>query len=445
MAERLSEGHSSLSGVSFLGSEPFGEVLRVLRFELGNGLRVLLLEDPVAPVVAFHTWYKVGSRHEQPGKTGIAHLFEHLMFTETEKLKPGQFDLEMEALGADSNAATWMDWTQYHVTVPRAALERVVELEAERMGHLTLSQKLLDSEKEVVANERLYTVDDDVEGAIGELLWSTAFKEHAYRWPTIGWMPDIQGFTLMDCRAFYHAHYSPNNATLVIVGDLKCENVLRLLQKHYGAYTATTTNSPAMVIEPEQARERRREITKLTPTWKLSIGYRAPAISHADHWLLTVVCDLLFGGRSSRIVRSLVTEQELATDVRGSIAPLQEPGLLELFVNARSGKTAEENLEALDAEIEKVCRLGVTEQELQRACARIELGFVSRLDTADGKASTLGFHEVVQGQSTAGFLRLDELNSIEPKDIQRAVQQYFKRESRSVILVRPSSTSQEAA
>lgn len=445
LAERLSEGQTANRKVTFLGSKPFGEVLRVVQFGFGNGLKVLLVEDPVAPVVAFHTWYRVGSRHEHPGKTGIAHLFEHLMFTETEQLKPGQFDLEMEALGADSNAATWMDWTQYHVAVPREALGRVIELEAERMGHLTLSQPLLDSEKEVVANERRYTVEDDVEGAIGELLWATAFQKHPYRWPTIGWMSDIHDFTLSDCQAFYRTHYSPNNAALVVVGDLKCGAVLRLLQDHYGEYNAAKLPSAQSVVEPEQQKERRVEIKKLTPTHKLSIGYRAPGMAHADHWLLTVVCELLFGGRSSRIVRRLVTELEVASDLRGSVAPLRDAGLLEVFINARPGKTAQENLDCLDVEIKKVIMSGVTEDELSRACARIELGFLSRLDTADGKASTLGFHEVVQEQPTAGFLRMAELQSIRPEDARRVMQQYMAPRSRSVILVSPNGKSREAA
>lgn len=442
LAVDLSNGRCDNGRLEYEGSEAFGEALRVQRYRMGNGLTILLLRDPIAPVVAYHTWFHVGSRDEMPGKTGIAHLFEHLMFTETESLGSGEFDREMEELGADSNAATWMDWTQYHVAVPRQAVARVVELESERMGHLTVSQSLLDSEKEVVANERRYTVEDDVEGAIGEQLWATAFENHSYRWPTIGWMKDIKGFTVEDCRRFYRTYYSPNNATVVVAGDFEEKNLLRLLQAGYEQYSAIELPVQPRAVEPPQVAERRIELTKLTPTWKLSIGYKTPRLEHADHWLLTVVCEVLFGGRASRIVHALVSTTELATDVRGSVTPLQEPGLLEVFVTARPGRTALENLECLDIELQRVADQGISEAELGRARARVELSFLSRLDTADAKASTLGFHEVVLGQPSAGFSRLEELKSIRVEDVLRAVRTYLNPESRTVILVQPKTESE---
>ncbi|HYJ10172.1 MAG TPA: pitrilysin family protein, partial [Polyangiaceae bacterium] len=205
--------------LEFVESVPFGASLTIERFVMQNGLMVLLCEDKSAPVVSVHTWFRVGSRHEHEGKTGLAHLFEHLMFNEIEGRGPGEFDRMLEEAGAESNASTWLDWTQYNIAIPKEQLSLVLKLEAERMSKLVLREPQVTSEKEVVANERRYRVDDDVEGAVNELLWATAFTRHAYKWPTIGWMKDIEGFTTQDCEAFYRAYYAPNNAVLVISGD----------------------------------------------------------------------------------------------------------------------------------------------------------------------------------------------------------------------------------
>jgi zinc protease len=170
------------------GDVAFGPAMKVRCHRLENGLRVLVLVDRAAPVVAYYTWYRVGSRDEKPGKTGLSHLFEHLMFNETKNLAAGEFDRTLEENGAESNAATWLDWTMYHESLPAPKLPLAIRLEADRMANLVLREKQVSSEKEVVANERRYRVDDDVEGTASELLYKTAFTRHPYQWPTIGWI-----------------------------------------------------------------------------------------------------------------------------------------------------------------------------------------------------------------------------------------------------------------
>src|ERR1700722_5751271 len=227
---------------SFEGAHAFGEAqgaAPVLRYRLGNGLTLLFLEDASAPVVSYFTWYCVGSRHERPGKTGLAHLFEHLMFNETATLKAGEFDRMLEENGAESNAATWVDWTYYYESLPADRFALAVKLESERMSRLVLRDPQVASEKEVVANERRFRVDDDVEGAASELLYKTAFTKHPYHWPTIGWMPDILGFTPEDCERFYRTYYAPNNAFLVVVGDVRELDVLREVRDAYGKIPAS--------------------------------------------------------------------------------------------------------------------------------------------------------------------------------------------------------------
>jgi len=416
---------------------PFGASLSIDRYRMKNGLSILLCEDKSAPVVSVHTWFRVGSRHEHEGKTGLAHLFEHLMFNEIEGRGAGYFDRKLEEAGAESNASTWLDWTQYNIAIPKEQLGLVLELEAERMSKLVLREPQVTSEKEVVANERRYRVDDDVEGAVNELLWATAFTKHAYKWPTIGWMKDIEGFTTQDCEAFYRAFYAPNNAVLVISGDFKLETVLGILSQRYGVVASATLPLEDAQPEPPQTSERRLEVKKPTATEKLVVGYHSPALGDFDHPAISLLSEVLFGGRASRLHQRMVRELELASEVRGSVGPFHDPGLFEVYVAAREGHSAEELLTVIDEELKKVMEAPVTEAEMARASARFELGLLGGLETADGKASTIGFYETVLGRPAAAFERLEMTRRLTQSDLLRAARRYFDPRQRSVIFVRP--------
>jgi zinc protease len=433
--------------VEHLETVPFGSRLRVERFRFKNGLELLACEDRSAPVVAYHTFYKVGSRHEREGKTGLAHLFEHLMFNEVEGRAPGEFDRKLEEAGAESNASTWLDWTHYNIAVPKDKLGLVVGLEAERMSRLVLRDPQVTSEKDVVANERRYRVDDDVEGSVSELLWSTAFTRHAYRWPTIGWMKDIEGFTTGDCEEFYATYYAPNNAVIVVVGDFVEATMLEKVSRAYGGIAPSELPVENYQAEPPQTAERRTEVTKPTPTEKVVVGYHGPALGDFDHLGLSLLVDVLFTGRASRVHQKLVRELELASDVRAFVGPFRDPGLIELFASAREGHTAEELLLAIDAELSRVRSEAVSLEEIERARARTELGLLASLETVDGKASTLGFYETVLGRPAAAFERLDALRRIGPSDLLRAARRFFDEQARSIVLVRKGlpTAAREAA
>jgi zinc protease len=435
--ESINEKAPEHGQLEFVESVPFGTSLGIDRYRMQNGLAILLCEDKSAPVVSVHTWFRVGSRHEVEGKTGLAHLFEHLMFNEIEGRGPGEFDRKLEEAGAESNASTWLDWTQYNIAIPKEQLGLVLELEAERMSKLVLREPQVTSEKEVVANERRYRVDDDVEGAVSELLWATAFTKHAYKWPTIGWMKDIEGFTTQDCESFYRAYYAPNNAVLVISGDFKAADVLRLVSQRYGVIPGSTLPLENSQPEPPQTSERRVEVRKPTSTEKLVLGYHSPALGDFDHPAISLLSEVLFGGRASRLHQRLVRELELASEVRAFVGPFHDPGLFELFVAAREGHTAEELLEVLDEELAKVCETPVTEAEMARASARFELGLLGGLETADGKASTIGFYEAVLGRPAAAFERLEATRRLTQSDLLRAARRYLDPNRRSVIFVRP--------
>lgn len=414
------------------------------RLTLGNGLRILALVDASAPVVSYNTWFRVGSRHERKGKTGIAHLFEHLMFNETKSLPAGRFDQLLERAGAETNAATWNDWTYYYENIPRDQLALAVRLEAERMHNLVLREKPVASEKEVVANERRYRVEDDVEGAMSEKLWEHAFRKHPYHHPTIGWMDDILNFTPDDCRAFYRTWYAPNNATLVLVGDLDMHRALPLLRKHYGHLKPAKLPTVRLPTEPEQTEERVVTLTRATPTDKVSVGYKSPPMAHADHAALSVLTEALTGGRSARFYRDFVTEREMASDVSGWTSTFRDPGLWEVSVTAREGVTVERLLSALDAGIDGLRMRPITADERDRAVARMELNFLRNLETAGGKAEQIGFFDTVLGDPAGAFARLDAVRAVTTQRIAEVAARYLSRARRTVVKVRADLSSEAA-
>jgi zinc protease len=387
----------------------------------------------------------VGSRHEEAGKTGLAHLFEHLMFNETKHLPAGTFDRTLERSGAQTNAATWNDWTFYHEDVPSSQLPVVVRLEAERMRNLVLREPQVRSEKEVVANERRYRVDDDVDGAVGELLYKTAFDRHPYHHPTIGWMDDILGFTTADCQRFYKTYYAPNNATVVLVGDVAVPRALALIQRAYGSISSSTIPTERHITEPDQTAERVVTIAKPTPTGKLAVGYRGPALGEPDHAVLTVACEALFGGRSARLFRELVTERELASDLAASVSSFHDPGLCELYLTAREGTSASQLLAALDGSLDLLATRPVTLDERDRAVARIELSYLQGLETVGGRAEQIGFFDTVLGDPAGGLRRLEALRSATVEQIAQVVPYYLDRRRRTVLVVNPATSRERVA
>jgi len=408
-------------------------------FRLANGLRVLVCEDHSAPVVAYHTWYRVGSRHEKVGKTGLAHLFEHLMFNETENLASGELDRKLEEAGAESNAATWLDWTHYNIAVPKDRLPLVAKLESERMQRLVVRDPQVASEKEVVANERRYRVDDDVEGSANELLYKTAFTAHPYHWPTIGWMQDILGFTPEDCVAFYRTYYAPNNATVVVVGDVRERDVLLAIRDAYGPIPAQRVPPEDIQPEPPQIEPRELEIKKPTTTEKLLLAFKGPALGDADHATLSVLSEVLFGGRASRLYRSLVVDAELATDLRGWVSTFRDPGLFEMTFSLREKRTAAELLPLIDAELSRACTDVPTDDELERAKARVELATLQGLETASGKAEQIGFYETVLGDPAGVFRRLEALRRVTAGEVRTAARKALPVRSRSIVHVVPEA------
>lgn len=421
----------------FVRTHPFGPHLAIERYQLSNGLTLLFCPDHTAPVFSFQTWYAVGSRHEREGKTGIAHLLEHLMFNESKNVPHGEFDRRLEGAGAESNAATFLDWTFYMINAPTEALGLVMGLESERMQHLVLRDELVASEREVVKNERLQCVDDDVDGAVGERLFREAFRSHGYGAPTIGWMADIEGLSPADCRTFYSTYYAPNNATIVLVGDVQRAALLDLFQSCYGEIAPSLLPVEDVRPEPPQVAERRVTMEQPTPTLKLAIGYKSPAMGDVDHLPLVLLCDVLFSGLSSRGYRRLVHELELASEFGGQAGHFRDPSLVDISITAREGIPAERILTVLDELLAELRREPPTQEELDRVRARVELSTIQGMQSSSGKAEQIGFCELVLGDPAALWTRLEAFSRVTRSDLLRVARRYLVSEGRTVLVVEP--------
>ncbi|MDB4964137.1 MAG: processing peptidase [Myxococcales bacterium] len=422
---------------------PAGRGTTARRHRLSNGLVLISAIDRRAPIVALQTWFRVGSRHEKPGATGMAHLFEHLMFGQTESLPPGEFDRLVERTGGESNAATWVDWTYYRLSLPARDLALGIRLEAERMQHLVLESGPVESERDVVTNERRERVEDDVDGWLDEQLMALAFTLHPYRWPTIGWMEDIRALSLPDIRAFYRTWYAPNNATIICVGDFEEPALLDLIASHYGSIPPAQLPEPSQVHEPAQTRERIVRAPKPIATDRLLVGYKAPGQDEADWAVLEIVATLLAGCPSARLYRRLVIATEAASSVDAQLTPFRDPSLLRLAVTAARGHTADEILGVIDEELALMAETPPSKAEVEKAKAIAETDFWTSLVDVDGKAEALGHYEIALGDFRKVNTLAERLAQVTADDVARVVRQYLVKDRRTIVIAEPENDDTE--
>jgi zinc protease len=422
---------------------PAGRGTTARRYRLANGLGLIAAPDRRAPIVALQTWFRVGSRHERPGATGMAHLFEHLMFGQTEHLPPGEFDRLVERTGGESNAATWVDWTYYRLSLPARDLALGIRLESERMQNLVLETGPVESERDVVTNERRERVEDDVDGWLDEQLMAHAFTVHPYRWPTIGWMEDIRALSLPDIRAFYRTWYAPNNATIVCVGDFEEQALLDLIERHYGEIPPAQLPTIEHVVEPEQTRERIVRAPKPIATDRLLVGYKAPGQDEPDWAVLEIVSTLLAGCPSARLHRKLVIEQEAASSVDAQLTPFRDPSLLRRAVTAARGHSADELLSLIDRELVAMAEHPPSAAEVEKAKALAETDFWTQLADIDGKAEALGHHEIALGDFRKVNTLAERLAAVTADDVARVVRTYLVPARRTVVIAEPEAPDDE--
>jgi zinc protease len=442
---RLAASAGPAGSLTFVERHPFGAATQVERFRLSNGLTLLLSVDPSAPVVAYQTWFRVGSRHERVGKTGIAHLFEHMMFKATKSLPEGEFDRLMEQAGVNTNASTWLDWTYYRENLPAQALPLVVRLEADRMTNLLINTEQLESEREVVVNERHLRVENDPEGRMYEELFRAAFPTHPYGWPTIGWMDDIKGLTLADCQEFYRLNYAPDNATLVVVGDVDRGELLRLVVEHYGHLVAQSVPRTDPPPEPDQDGERRVELRLPLSAPKVILGFRSPAMGHPDIPALEVVNELLFNSESARLYKRLVTDDELVSSVSGWVSSFALPGLYEVFASLKENVTPAQLDAVLAEEFGRLAAEGPSEREIEKARNKLEADLIRGLLSVGARGRVLGTYETTAGDYKAFFAVVESYRRVTAEDVRRAAQTWLRPETRTTVVALPSGAPAGAA
>jgi zinc protease len=419
---------------------PLG-TLTVSKWRLDNGLEVVLLPDPRATSVSYMTWFRVGSRNEDEaaGETGLAHLFEHLMFTQTRNAEANAFDNKMDAVGGSSNAMTYYDFTAYVDDIPATELGTAIGLEADRMINLELRKKQVENERDVVAEERLASVEDNVDGTLDELMYKQAFKNHPYRWPVIGSMKDIKAITQERASAFYKKYYAPNNAVVVVAGKIEEAPTLAAIAAGYGGIPASK-NLPVDGAKPERAPQStvRTVLNRPVPADRLVIGFPAPALGAPDRAAYEVMNELLAGGPSARLTRTLVVDKQWASSVHGDIAPTRDPGLYAIWIQMTKGHSADEAERLVVETAADLAAHPVGAAELGKAAARMETQFWQQLGSSHGRTETIGAFEIAAGDFRALLARGTEYARVTPADVQKAAATYLGTGARSVVVAQPS-------
>lgn len=412
--------------------------LEAARFRLTNGLRIVVMADPRAPVFAYQSWFDVGSRDESPDRTGLAHLFEHLMFKGTHKHPSGTFDREMERRGSETNAATWVDWTYYTAALTTAGnnLETIVDFESDRMQGLVLDEASFRSELEVVKNERRMSVDNAIGGFLTERLHQLAFTAHPYRWPTIGAMEHLESATLEHVQQFYQRFYVPNNAVVVVVGDVSPVKVLTNVARAYGKIAACPFKRPQRPVEPRQREGRQEVVQRPIVAPQMVVGYHARAQSDAGYAALEVLNEVLSAGDSGRLYQRLVVEKALASDIAGYVHPFGEPGLYEVAMTLRPGVAWEQALDAVQGTLDDVART-VRPPELDKARNGLELTAWESLGDAEGCAEALGHHEVTEGDFGLAFRWITRSQSVASEALVEVADDVFRPDNRTVVAALP--------
>ncbi len=404
---------------------------------LKNGMKVLVHEDHSIPNVALYIFYKVGSRNERPGITGLSHFFEHMMFNGAKKYGPHMFDRVMEDNGGSNNAYTTNDVTVYQDWFPSATLELIFDLEADRIRDLSFDPKMIASERGVVASERRTSVDNSNFGVLDEQFNAAAFIAHPYHWPVVGWMSDIESWTIDDLKAHFRMGYAPNNAVMVVAGNVKTAEFLALAEKYIGTIPRRDPPPPVVTKEPEQLGEHRVRVDKLAQLPILQTGWHVPETANADYYPLTVLEVILTSGQSSRLYKRLVDRDQLAISVAGGMPNAFDPTMFQITAQPREGVKPEAVEKALYDELARISDALVDPKELQKAKNTLLARFYRSMKTINGQANTLGTYEVFFGDYKKLLEAPDLYEKVTREDLQRVAKKYFTEKNRTVATLIP--------
>jgi zinc protease len=404
-----------------------------------NGMKVLVNEDAAIPNVALYTFFRVGSRNEHEGITGISHFFEHMMFNGAKKYGHGEFDKTLELAGGSNNASTSNDLTTYQDWFPAPALETVFDLEADRIQNLAFDPAVIKSEREVVYSERRLRVDNSNPGLLNEQLDAAAYTAQAYHWPVVGWPTDIEAWTMDDLKSYFAMGYSPSNATMVVVGAVKAEDVFRLADKYIGPIPVHDPPPPVRTKEPVQLGERRVTVSKFAQAPLLDIGYHAVDAKSPDFVALQLADNILSTGQSSRMYTTLVDGQQLAANARSSIRATLDPSLFEISAQPRKGVPVEKLEQAIYTVIDDLMTRGPSADELQKAKNQAIASYYRSLQSIAGRAQAIGQSEVIFGDWQRMNSVEQQINAVTAADIQRVMKTYLQPNNRTVAILIPTA------
>lgn len=410
-------------------------------YELDNGLQVILHQDKSTPIVAVTVMYHVGSKNEKPDRTGFAHFFEHLLFEGSENIERGEFDKYVTNAGGTLNANTTWDRTFYYEILPSNQLEMGLWLESERMLHAKVDEKGIETQREVVKEERRQRVDNQPYGSLLEEIFSHAFHEHPYRWPVIGSMEHLEAATEEDYKSFYETYYVPNNAILSIAGDIDIAQAKKSIEKYFGGIPkGTKTINRPEAVEPPLGSEVRDTVYDNIQLPAVIQAYRTPAQNTDDFYAVSMLSTLLSGGESSRLYRALVDEQQKALAAANVPLPTEDPGLTVAFGIANVGVDVQALEDAMDAEIAKVQEELISEKEFQKLRNQVENNFVTSNSRVVGIAESLANYKMYFGDANLINTELDRYLAVTREDIREAARKYLSKKNRVSLHYLPKPT-----
>lgn len=409
----------------------------VVKYTLPNGLTVILHADNSLPLISYHTWYKVGSRDEYTGVTGAAHMLEHMMFKGSKRFPGKDYDRILHENGITNNAFTTRDYTGFYQSLPSSKLDLMMQLEVDRMSQLLLNEEDLKTEREVVKEERRWRVDNNPSMALFELTMATVFKIHSYKNPVIGTMEDISHFNVASLRKFYDTFYGPNNAVLVIAGDIKIPEVKKLIEKYYGPLARKVIPERNYKKEPIQNVQYNAKLKKDVNASSFNLVFQSVSQSHPDSYALDLICTILGSGSSSRLYKRLVYAKELATSADCSHYNLMDHGVFNIHVSLKPGVEIEEPLNVVYNEVYMLRNFPIKEAELEKAKILAIKSHVDSLKTLDNKARLLALAEISTGNYENLFTDIEKLQSVTLDDIKSVAAKYLNQQQRSIVSLSP--------
>jgi zinc protease len=406
---------------------------------LPNGLTLVLSEDHSTPIVHLQLWFHVGSKNEKPGRTGFAHLFEHLMFKGSKNVQPEAHTSMISSVGGQSNAYTTDDETVFWETVPAHYLPLILWLEADRMASLRIDKDTFTNERDVVKEERRMRVDNQPYGRLNEIIYDQAFSVHPYKHATIGSMADLEAATVEDVRDFYRTYYVPSNATLALVGDFDSTQAMQLVNQYLGRVPKAEREVPRDIPkEPPQTQERRVTLQQPWPLPAVVVAYHITSDGNPDSYPLHIAAKVLSDGQTSRIYQKLVYEKQMAVAAFGNANLIEDPNLFYAVAVVQPGHSPQEVSAALIAELDRLKTEPISEHELQRTKNQFARDYILGRESNQQKASHLAHAIVIHRDVKTADAEFDIFQNITVADVQRVARTYFRPENRLVLTLMPS-------